>query len=342
MGVSLYDTLKKYVSIVMINNAKTEITIRCPFCGDSRNIKHAHFGIKATAPHLYKCFKCHAAGIFTYRTLRLLKVHDVELSMYLADSTDEYFQNAKFKKVKSIKRGIMSLPPYIDNAQQRYFERRMGIVLSEDDIVTYNMVSDFRKFFMINKMERYIDIDNNQTKAMFKNIADNAIGFMSHDRNTISFRHIYGSFMDNKRYFIQNITGADEIDKSFILNMPFDFTCDKFELIVTEGIFDIIGVFNHVYNKETKPNRIYMSINGKDFNSGIYKILRAGLLDIDVFIYSDSDVSRRDYYDMLGTDDILKNLKYRLFYNKRGKDFGVRKEEIELVEFDLNVKNKYF
>lgn len=41
------------------NTNRSEIRVRCPYCGDSvKNPMDAHFYISMTPPFMYHCFKC--------------------------------------------------------------------------------------------------------------------------------------------------------------------------------------------------------------------------------------------------------------------------------------------
>ena len=111
---------------------------------------------------------------------------------------------------------------------------------------------------------------------------------------------------------------------------------EKTTLIITEGIFDIIGVYNHFYGGNDE-NTIFAAACGKAFNAVILNYIRMGFLDLDIIIYSDADVNVNFYKSLKMSSPYLKNSKITIFYNDLydpktgfGKDYGCRKNEIKL------------
>ena len=66
----------------MMNGDETNITVQCPFCGDSQKSDHGHFSIKLEIDPgegmPYQCFRadCGETGILTTETLQLLGCSD--------------------------------------------------------------------------------------------------------------------------------------------------------------------------------------------------------------------------------------------------------------------------
>jgi hypothetical protein len=83
-------------------------------------------------------------------------------------------------------------------------------------------------------------------------------------------------------------------------------------------------------------NMVYAAINGAGYLNVIKYILEQGLLcDVNINIFSDADRSPDYYKKMIKVIQPFVN-EIRLFYNKIGKDYGVKKEEVILKEIPLN------
>jgi DNA-directed RNA polymerase subunit RPC12/RpoP len=73
-------------------STQTELAaIRCPLCGDSDNIKSAHFyiGVKEINNRqmiVYDCKKCSRSGFVTPSLLRKLNINDINIETYIKDT----------------------------------------------------------------------------------------------------------------------------------------------------------------------------------------------------------------------------------------------------------------
>ena len=94
---------------------------------------------------------------------------------------------------------------------------------------------------------------------------------------------------------------------------------------------DILGVYNHIYNKEDN-NTIFIANNGKSFTSSSNILKNLSILNADINIYSDSDVPISFYKELMEYEVYYRFNGINLYYNKIGKDYGVKKEEIKLKE----------
>ena len=109
-------------------------------------------------------------------------------------------------------------------------------------------------------------------------------------------------------------------------------------LVITEGIFDIIGVYTHFYkNTQYEKNTIFAAACGKSYNAVILNYIRLGFLNLNISIYSDGDVDVNFYRELKDSNPYLKGSNITIFYNDLydpstgyGKDYGVKKEDIKL------------
>ena len=79
-------------------------------------------------------------------------------------------------------------------------------------------------------------------------------------------------------------------------------------------------------------NDIYISCNGKSYSFVLRYLKSIGILNCDIFIYSDKDVPIDKMKLFLKYDMLVKFNGATIFYNELEKDCGVRKEKIKLTE----------
>jgi hypothetical protein len=103
---------------------------------------------------------------------------------------------------------------------------------------------------------------------------------------------------------------------------------DTVNLVLCEGPFDIIGIKEYFY--KDSDNTIFVSVNGKGYNLIINHFVRLGFLNMNIFIYSDSDVPIQVYKYLKQGCSGLKYNKCKVIYNCIEKDFGVKLDQIQL------------
>jgi hypothetical protein len=103
-------------------------------------------------------------------------------------------------------------------------------------------------------------------------------------------------------------------------------------LNIAEGAFDILGINNHIFDGESK-NMIYTAVCGSGYLSVLKYFIQMGVFgNIDINIFSDSDRPPKFYRDIHIQEDIkdwVNNIT--LYYNEKGKDYGVRKDQIKII-----------
>ena len=106
---------------------------------------------------------------------------------------------------------------------------------------------------------------------------------------------------------------------------------DEITLVMTEGIFDIIGIYLAEYkDTEKETNAIFAAACGKGYNAVINHFIRKGFLNLKIIIYSDNDVSREKLLEIKDSNYIIRNQPITVYYNELSKDVGVPKEQIKL------------
>lgn len=310
---------------------RKEISVRCPYCGDSKSNQSAtHLYIEMRPPFRFHCFKCETSGVLNGETFRDLGIYNTDLSISVINANKNYKATKGVQKVSYQKRKLIN-KPYDSVASQnavQYFNTRYGTSFDNEFIVNkFKAVTDPLQFFADNRIY--------PPQGVFDYA--NAIGFISSDASHIVFRDITGT--SPKRYNNLNLIQNDELttaSKTYNIAGGIDIMQDKTKLVITEGIFDIIGVYNHFYLGKDE-NIIFAAACGKAYNAVILNYIRMGFLDLEIEIYSDGDVNANFYKAIKNSSPYLKNSKITVYYNDLydpktgyGKDYGVPADQIKL------------
>jgi hypothetical protein len=282
-------------------------------------------------PFLYNCFKCGRSGRLSRKTLEDLGVYDNDIaigmaSMAAGESDDNKNQaRASLSQRKKIVLSEKKTPA--TDAGLAYLNARFG---SSIDIETAN--SKFRCV-----------CDPKSFLAEIGVVAPNgfdcskSIGFVSSDESHLICRDITGT--QERRYTNVNIAkddNDDTVSKIYNISSSIDAMSPEINLVITEGIFDIIGIYLAKYQgTEYESNTIFSAGCGKSYSSVVERFIRKGFLNMNVFIYSDSDVDVGYFKEMISHDPYMSQLSVRIFYNTKSKDVGVPKDQISLMEAAL-------
>jgi hypothetical protein len=308
-----------------------EIRVRCPYCGDSKNPSSAHMYIEMKPPFRYHCFKCESAGILTQQTLRDFGLFNNELSTSIINAnktlTDIGIQHIAVHKAKNLITNLID--DDISKRNLAYFNKRYDLSLTNEYIT--------KKFKAVTEPLVFIKDNDIFVPAGQYDFA-NCIGFISADASHIIFRDTSGK--QEQRYYNLNIAQDEGSPNKKIYNISndIDILQPKINLIMTEGIFDIIGVYEHFYkDTENEKNTIFAAACGKSYASVINKYINMGFLDMDISIYSDADVDFSFYQEIKRKSIFIKDNPITVYYNDLydhdtgyGKDYGVPKKDIKL------------
>lgn len=318
----LINLLKKKNKRVLITTGGNELRTRCPYCGDSRkNSSSAHMYISLNPPYMYHCFRCETSGCLNAKVLRDFDIDDSSLHIEILEAS----KNSKYKASKKQKKSInFNLHKYDINTAKynlKYFTNRYNLNYDENDIDLlidkYKIILDPMTFLSINKID---------TKKIIFDF-QNSIGFLSFDQNYAIFRLTHNN--SKMRYINIPLIGQESDSKIYAISTNIDIMAPKVKFIMTEGIFDIIGVYEHFY-KDKSANCIFIASCGKSYRTAIDSFVRLGFLDFDLIIYSDSDVKLDFYKDIKDNSVYLQNKPITIYYNDTTKDFGVPKDNIHL------------
>jgi ribosomal protein L24E len=333
----LHAALKKERKVSYWNSNKSELQVRCPYCGDSLKDKtHGHLYISNQAPYWFFCQRCESSGVLQGATLEDLSVFDDELAGRV---TKEYRAFRRDTSVREGARGILSLKaakfPKYDfkgrfKAKKEYLDHRLAINADRELLRKYKILNSLEDFVILNGMEHLLNDERFARDCWL--VDKHAIGWLSQDNSYASFRFIDGNF--KKRFKTIGFDRFGEGSKIYTLRSSLELMAPDIEVVMTEGFFDLASVYNNYYREKNNLNRVFTAINGKGFNLFPSTLMRMGFLNMHLTIYSDNDISLDDYRYIL-MDYKYKSIK--IVYNKMEgeKDFGVRPERLAPKTFKL-------
>jgi hypothetical protein len=335
--------IKENVRPYKITAASNEIMIRCPYCGDSQkseNHMHLYISIKDDRIFPFYCQKCNHKGIVNDNFLKDINCYNFTFMSKINKSAKEVSYEKHKKKYKSSfyhSNNKLILPSYnnkiiLQKNKYNYLCDRYSFSLTPEEFVEkYKVVFSLKDFLRINNIR---DISTNLW--MLKNLHENYVGFLSNDQSYIIFRNIDPNCEKKYRYYNYKI--FSDIENSNRLYIP-KITINKLKpiinLVIAEGIFDIIGIKEYFYKNNIDNDTIFIAVNGKGYNLILNKIARMGFLSMNIFIYSDSDVNINFYKKLKKTIPCLKYNNTTVIYNSLEKDYGLKEDLIKLNYFKL-------
>ena len=326
------DVMMRSLDVAYLNRTRTGLTIRCFECGDSKkNPYHAHLNIRLSDPeHLvWRCPRCEASGAVNSDFMRSLGIYDSD-ALSFAHGNSMRIKKLRYNvtgKETGKLREIVNPIVKSDEAYEKvdYCNNRLGLDLDlETWVRDYKLVSDFRKLFSVNKW-----MQMTEDKDKMAELADEGVGFISSDNSAIIFRDMYNNW--HKRYCIYNVykTHLPDFSTSYAPTCIINSLEEKVDVNLTEGIFDIIGVREHIKQTSHRP-QIYLSCNGKSYINSVNIIAKKGFLDQHIRIYSDNDVPLYKFQNMKQYNPVMKISSMEVFYNTLSKDFGVPLSKIKI------------
>ena len=309
-----------------------EVVIRCPFCGDSKDPKHAHFYISVPYNQdelsFYHCKRCPNAGVVTDELLRKIGCGDSNVLVEIIKHNDEVMKLPKYRSIKKI--NIYPLKyDYIRNDQNnetklKYINGRIGSSFTYADLAKVKIFLNLYDVLNENRLEltRHQMVCNDLDKYF--------IGFISYDNSFSGLRKITDKELYravNKRYINYSLVNKpDDAKNYYIIPSTYDFlNPTPVRIHLAEGQFDILSIYYNL-NRCNNFQNIYIACGGKSYSQALEFILtETGLINYEVHYYPDKDVTDNDfYYDVLRRIDLLPaNIYIHRNTFEGEKDFGV-------------------
>lgn len=345
----LYKVLRDSKKVVYFNTAKSELTTRCPYCGDSEDQSHAHLYIQTVSPFSFYCQRCNTKGYLGSRHLQDLSVDDSELGLSFDKTIKKTLRNTT-KTGSGDSNDLISkkntLLDYNVNSKRfnyklDYLEERFGRSLDIGNLKDLKIVFDIIKFLQVNKCEKVLEYYSEyENRVQFmKNMNSGSVGFLSADTNYLNIRHIkpmaYRQGDIPRRYHMENLNRPLDLgNKVYYVGNSLDILTPTLNVIMTEGVFDIASVFLNIYDGLKNPNTIFVAANGKTFNLPILNLRRLGFLSINLDIYSDADVELHKYKYSLNRE-LFERINIHYNVKEGQKDFGVPLDKIKQKTYRL-------
>lgn len=316
------------------NTSLDQYAMRCPLCGDSRkDPSKTRFYLKINlndeSPIVYNCFNCDSSGILTADVLRSMEIMDrdinARLSKFNKASKKSLYKRLGIKNEKlNVK--IPNVTYTLENsAKKKYIESRLGIELTFIELIRLKCIFSLRDFLLANNVER---LTVNPERA--KRLNSDYVGFLTMQNEYINFRDTTGR---NKLRYDKYAILEKMVDAVKMYTIPSKvdvLTTDEITINIAEGMFDVLGIFYNINNKNTK-NQIYTAVCGSGYMNVIKHFIRLGFIgkNITIKIFSDSD---KDTYFYRKTIEYAKQFVGRVYliYNTLEKDYGVPKDQIYL------------
>ena len=335
--VDIYGIFKRHLNPCRRTVNGRQFYIRCKYCGDSLKAGSAHMYVRTTPPFPYYCQKCGTAGVVDFDFLKDFGVVDKDLTIGIAKSREQFRKAPKPHGRAASKRRMLVPAVGSESAFKiQYINDRLGISLTKKDLVDFGIVASVRDFIDLNGLAHPAD---RRIDRVVTELEESCVGFLSWDGTNINFRNVTKKKLSFDRYYCYCHSDTPEMKRFYAIRGDIDITSPKFEVVMTEGPLDLIGVFVGVYGKEARKDRVFVSVSGKGYNLLLKTLERMGMFPMDLNVYSDSDVGLDYYRRMKSSDPFLRFGRMKVHYNLGGdgpkRDFGVPAGSIRVATKEI-------
>lgn len=323
---------------VKVASGGRELIMRCIFCGDSDNPRHAHLYIKVPQTRdelsFYDCKKCNSHGMVTDTLLRRIGCTDTQAIVEFLKHNAEVMASPKYKTLKMIDIYPLNWSAIrntdVNEFKLQYIWSRIGWNnFSYNDAVRLKIFLNLYDIVQVNRLE----LTRNQyiTDALDRNF----IGFISYDNSFANMRQCIeeGTPQNiNKRYINYDLIQKPEDSKNYyVIPTKIDvLNPTPVKIHIAEGPFDILSIFYNM-NSCMDQQAIYIACGGKSYSQAIEFILtETGIVNYEIHLYPDADVN--DWFVNTRILNNLKGFQTTVYIHRNGypgeKDYGVPKERI--------------
>lgn len=329
--IYIIELLKKRGAYSHSVNNKQHYT-RCPYCGDSTNLSHAHLSIKidieSDSPMLFRCLKCGVTGMLTNTTLE-------ELGLYI--DSDMRKELKSYNRKSMILGNLVNLEferyqtPISDQTLSRYklkyINDRLGLDLTPEDAKDCKIVLSIFDFMKSNQIQKI----NHLTYDMLKNLENNYVGFLSCNNNVIIFRDITNK--QKYRYF-KVLLNEKNVNQDTFYALPNSIGLlytNEINVHIAEGTFDILSIQKNVV--KSSENNYYYAMCGYGSISILKYLVHHGInTGINLHIYSDNDKTDDNQKKYLFNGSFITEWVDHIYIHRNDyaneKDYGVPLENI--------------
>ena len=315
-----------------------EITIRCKYCGDSRDYSHSHMYVHiprgSSELPTFHCFLCQTSGLVTSKTLMEWGAYDPSFGSLLDANNRIASKKSKFNEYSTVHYRVYNNILDINLALRKiqYIKSRIGVELSLEECLRQKIILNLRDVldYSPNQISQYTRHPN-----IIRQLNDNFVGFLSLDNNFVNLRRIVDKGIVyegiDKRYINYNIHNkTDNTEKMYIMPFADDLSIPhRVQIHIAEGPFDILSIR---YNLRRNENGIFAAITGSGYRGLVmHLICNYQIFYFDLHVYPDND-NHGDDYIMKGLKKYIAPYGARLFVHRNmregEKDFGVTPDRI--------------
>ena len=320
------------------NDDGTEHTVRCPYCGDSKDPTHCHLGI-AIDPNddsamLWNCFRCGAGGVVNDDLLD-------DLGIYISDEEVKELRNYNKKLEKlSNRRTILRTERFVtplcqytrENERKRmYLSNRLQLDVTYEDMQRNKIIPSLVEFMVRNDLKQIEGCPDWLVNAMEKDY----LGFLSTNNNVLTFRNVNPTSR-GKRYYKLFVNPLNQ-DRATFYSIPSQLDLlyeGPLHVHIAEGTFDILSIKYNVRPQDRMPGyHIFYASCGYSYVNILKHLIRNGILThLNVHIYADEDKPDYEHNRFLKRAFLDQFMEHAYIHRNKfpgEKDFGVPLEAID-------------
>lgn len=336
---AILDAMDRSGRLYRIHNG--ECNTRCPFCGDSvKNARSMHFYINMEYPHPMFCQRCgYKEGNLTIEAVEALEIAEKDVSVYARVVAKNLRTSRKRNRSMNGKtadfRLILPKPDpndEYDMAALRYLEERVGgEPFTDQELERYKVICT--GLYSVLNVNNIDELNVKQREG--DRLNDDCIGFLSADESYIILRN---TKKNGPRYTNYRVYGSWEGSKTFVCRSDVDILSERFHVVQTEGIIDLIQVERTFYKEERwKPNFIGIASCGSAHPAVLRLIMSHGVLSVDLDLYIDDEpktLKDAKYFKKASPFFQTKFFTMKVWKNAFSgeKDFGVHQDKIHRVQ----------
>ena len=308
----------------MLKENASEYQVFCPFCDDAYrkpNPRHGHLYISKEKP-VFFCHRCNAKG------------HIIKLLEYL-----EFPAIDKIKKLYSFN-GLTS--KYSNNKRALKFndfrDKEQQLIIDIEKLKSFSF--DINNSIVLNYIKRRTGVNNIQLLQLLNIIPISnkinkqpAILFLSN--HIYNSKHIipYQIRLIHQKKYIKLVKNTNHkyfhlIDPAIIHNnnKAGNRLLRTEQIILSEGIFDTVNIYLHIYKITDDIKKLFITITGAYYQTMIIKLIEYFPLLKQIDIYLDADINVNRLIKMIKYsikyNNIRNNITINFYKNLFAKDFG--------------------
>lgn len=336
-GQNFINRIRSFYPNLKVASGGSEVVCRCPFCGDSKDLKHAHLYLSVPQNEeelsFYHCKRCPAHGVVDIDFLRKIGCEDTSLLVEVSKHNSEVFNLPKYKSIKQIdiyplNLGYVREDP-LNIAKLKYINDRIGSNFSISDLASLKIFLNL--YDIINS--NHLELTRHQMTC--DDLDKWFMGFISYDNSfaglrKLTNRELYKSI--NKRYINYILVNKPDDAKNFyvIPTMIDILNPTPVKIHLAEGQFDILSIFYNL-NKCNRTQNIYIACGGKSYAQALeFILLETGIINYEVHYYPDADVTDEEFFK--STQRVVQLLPSNIIIHRNTypgeKDYGVPMNKI--------------